>query len=86
MQAILIAMKLFNLEIFYMIRLFIDANIAKATIMEIDFYIEREYFETAKEKIFVPSWQFTGSKDMVKFTGDVQPLTLLENYLNEPLL
>jgi choline monooxygenase len=69
-----------------MTRLYIDANIAKANTLSTDFYTTIEYFEVAKEKIFVSSWQFIGSKELVKFPGDVQPFTLLESYLNEPLL
>lgn len=69
-----------------MTRLYIDPNIAKANTISTDFYTSPEYFEAAKEKIFASSWQFIGSKELVKFTGDVQPFTLLENYLNEPLL
>ncbi len=65
---------------------YIDANIAKATTLHTDFYTNVEYFEAAKEKIFAASWQFIGSNELVKFTGDVQPFTLLEGYLNEPLL
>ena len=64
----------------------IDPNIAKASTLTTDFYTSPEHFETAREKIFVPSWQFIGSKELVKFGGDVQPFTLLEKYLDEPLL
>ena len=67
-------------------RLYIDPNIAKANTLVTDFYTNPIYFETAKEKIFTPSWQFIGSKEQVKFNGDVQPFVLLENYLDEPLM
>ena len=66
--------------------LFIDPNIAKASTISTNIYTSEILFEAAKEKIFAPSWQFIGSKEMVKFNGDVQPFTLLENYMNEPLL
>ncbi len=66
--------------------LYVDANIAKAKTLSTGFYTSAEYFELAKEKIFAPSWQFIGSKEMVKFIGDVQPVTLLQGFLNEPLL
>src|SRR4051795_2222628 len=69
-----------------MTRLYIDPNIAKATTLSTEFYTTAEYFEAAKEKIFASSWQFIGSKELVKFSGDVQPFILLEGYLNEPLL
>lgn len=65
---------------------FVDANIAKAKTLDTAFYNSPEYFEAAREKIFAPSWQFAGSKEMVKFSGDVFPFTLLNGYLNEPLL
>src|SRR5690348_11303992 len=65
---------------------FIDANIAKAKTLATEFYTSGEYFNIAREKIFLPSWQFIGSKELVKFAGDVQPFTLLENYLDEPLV
>lgn len=69
-----------------MTRLYIDANIAKASTLATDFYTSPEYFESAREKIFASSWHFIGSKEAVKFIGDVFPFTLLQGYLNEPLL
>ncbi len=67
-------------------RFFIDANIAKAVTLSTDFYTSPEYLQLAKEKIFASSWQFIGSNELVKFSGDVQPFTLLQHYLNEPLM
>ena len=65
---------------------FVDPNIAKAKTINADFYTSKEVFEQCKEKIFAPSWQFIGSDDLVKENGDIYPFTLLENYLDEPLL
>jgi choline monooxygenase len=65
---------------------FIDANIAKASTLATSFYTSPDHLEAAKEKIFASSWQFIGSKELVKFTGDVHPFTLLEKYLDEPLV
>ncbi len=65
---------------------FVDPDIAKAKTINADFYVSAEIFEQCKEKIFAPSWQFIGSDDLVKENGDVYPFTLLENYLDEPLL
>ena len=65
---------------------FIDADIAKAKTIHTDFYTEQKFYEAAKEKIFAKSWQFIGDADLVKNAGDAYPFTLLENYLNEPLL
>jgi len=65
---------------------FIDPDIAKAKTMDTDFYTQPQFYEAAKEKIFVPSWQFIGDTDKLKEAGDAVPFTLLENYLDEPLL
>lgn len=69
-----------------MARFTIDPNIAKAKTLDTSFYIESEYFEAAKEKIFAPSWQFIGSADQLNERNNCLPFTLLENYLDEPLL
>ena len=63
---------------------YVDPNIAKASTISTDVYTSEAIFEVAKEKIFASSWQFIGSREIVKFNGDVQPFTLLENYMNEP--
>src|ERR1044072_3756535 len=65
---------------------FIDPDIARARTISTDYYISPRYFEQSKEKIFAQSWQFIGNTDMVKEPGSVQPFTLLEHYMDEPLL
>ena len=65
---------------------FVDPNIAKAKTLNADFYTSTTVFEKCREKIFAQSWQFIGNTDLVKENGDVYPFTLLENYLDEPLL
>lgn len=69
-----------------MSRLSVDPNIAKAKTIDTAVYLGRAYFELAKEKIFAHSWQYLGHSDMVKEPGSAYPLTLLENYLDEPLV
>ena len=64
----------------------IDPDISLAKTINTDFYTSEEVFNKCKEKIFAPSWQFIGNTELVKQAGDVYPFTLLENYLNEPLL
>ena len=64
----------------------VNKNIAKAKIISTDVYKSVEAYEFFKEKIFAPSWQFIGSTDTVKNKGYCYPVTLLENYLDEPLL
>ena len=65
---------------------FVDPDIAKAKTIHTDFYNSLEIFEFSKEKIFVDTWQFIGSKDLVKEPGAAFPLTLLPGYLKEPLV
>src|ERR1700752_3124867 len=65
---------------------FIDANIAKAKTIDTDYYTLPHYYELSKEKIFAQSWQFIGDADLVDTNNNAYPFTLLENYLNEPLL
>ncbi len=64
----------------------IDPVISKAKTLATEFYLDASYLEESKEKIFTRSWQWMGDKDQVKEGGWVTPVTLLEKYLNEPLL
>jgi choline monooxygenase len=64
----------------------VDENIARAKTLNKDFYTHPELFEAMKEKLFTSSWQFIGNTDLVKDNGDAYPFTLLENYLDEPLV
>lgn len=64
----------------------INPDIAKAKTISTDFYLNPAHFNASKEKIFAPSWQFVGDSDVVKEAGWVTPFTLLENFLDEPLL
>src|ERR1043166_3887305 len=65
---------------------FIDPDIARAKTIATDFYTRQKFYDEAKEKIFASSWQFIGDGDTVKEPGDALPFTLLENYLDEPLV
>ena len=64
----------------------VDSNIAKAKTLSTEFYNEYKYYVEAKEKIFSHAWQFVGDTSLVKEAGQCHPFTLLENYLDEPLL
>jgi len=64
----------------------IDPNIAKAHTLPTDFYLEPTHFEHAREKIFARSWQLIGDTDQVKENGWVTPVSLLEQYIDEPLM
>jgi choline monooxygenase len=67
-------------------RFYVDSDISIAKTLHTDFYTDPALFEESKEKIFANSWQFIGDKSLVEKTGSCYPFTLLENYLNEPLL
>ena len=64
----------------------IDPDISKAHTLNTDFYTDPSVFEECKDKIFSKSWQYIGDASQVKTAGSCYPFTLLENYLNEPLL
>lgn len=64
----------------------IDENIATAKTISTEFYLSEAVFEQAKEKIFAQTFQFAGNTDNLQEAGSAQPFTLLEDYLDEPLL
>jgi choline monooxygenase len=65
---------------------FVHRDISLAKTISTEIYNSAEIFETAKEKIFVTGWQWAGHTGSVPNAGSCHPFTLLENYLNEPLL
>src|ERR1043166_912730 len=67
-------------------KIIIDANIAKAKTIDTKLYNDQTFFELCKEKFFAPSWQLIGDKSVLTEAGSAAPFTLLENYLDEPLL
>lgn len=69
-----------------MTRFEIDPDISRASTLPARAYSDPAIFELARERIFARSWQIIGDTDQVKVPGQVQPVTLLEGCLNEPLL
>jgi choline monooxygenase len=69
-----------------MSQFFVDPDISKAKTIHTSVYTSPEVFEETKEKIFASCWQFIGTSDLVKDVGSCYPFTLLQNYLDEPLL
>ncbi|MEQ8303556.1 MAG: aromatic ring-hydroxylating dioxygenase subunit alpha [Cyclobacteriaceae bacterium] len=67
-------------------QLFVDSDIARAKTISTDFYLKEAYLEAAKEKIFSNSWQFIGDEDQLVDESCALPITLLENYIHEPLI
>ena len=66
-------------------RFFIHSDIKKAETLPATFYRDATIFEEIKEKIFVKSWHWIGDENLIPFSESVFPMTLLENYLNEPI-
>src|SRR6478672_5804327 len=67
-------------------RLVIDQDIRKASTLPGWAYTDPEAHERMRERVFATSWQLAGDTDRVKVPGQVSPFTLLENFLDEPLL
>ncbi|MGI9055762.1 MAG: aromatic ring-hydroxylating oxygenase subunit alpha [Pyrinomonadaceae bacterium] len=61
----------------------VNPDITRAETLASEFYTSEKYFEESKEKIFARSWQFLGVPDEIK---NIKPFTLLENFLDEPIL
>ena len=61
----------------------IDPDIRKAKTLASDFYTSQERFDRSKEKIFARTWQLVGNAGDL---DDLTPHTLLNGFLDEPLL
>ncbi|HTR29934.1 MAG TPA: aromatic ring-hydroxylating dioxygenase subunit alpha [Puia sp.] len=64
----------------------IHPDIALARTPHTDLYTDPQLFELIKERLFAPSWQFIGDTGLVSDPGDAYPFTLLEGFLDEPLV
>jgi choline monooxygenase len=64
----------------------IHEDISKARTISTSFYNSDEYYQVAKEKIFLPSWQFIGHTGMLPEVSQCHPFTLLPGCLDEPLV
>jgi choline monooxygenase len=64
----------------------IAADIRRASTLPSKAYRDPALYELAKERVFARSWQWAGDGDAVRAPGQVQPFTLLEGLLDEPLL
>jgi choline monooxygenase len=67
-------------------RFFVDPDISIAKTLDKRFYTDPGIFEETKEKIFANSWQYAGESELVTQAGQCYPFTLLEHFLNEPLV
>ncbi|WP_411029798.1 aromatic ring-hydroxylating oxygenase subunit alpha [Spongiimicrobium sp. 3-5] len=65
---------------------YIDPDITKASTLPASFYSDPKVFEDIKNKVFYSSWQWIGHEHNVKLPRQAQPFTLLDGYLDEPML
>jgi choline monooxygenase len=64
----------------------INPEVRVARTLPTEYYLEAKYFELAKERVFARSWQFMGDTDRLEPCGKVVPCTMLEGYLDEPVI
>jgi len=65
----------------------INEDIRYAETIDTSFYRDPQVWDSCKEKIFAKAWNYIGDrKEMLAGNNNVFPFTLLEKYLDEPLL
>lgn len=64
----------------------VDPDITRAKTLSTDFYLDTQLFKKSKESIFAHTWQWIGDLDQVKDPGWITPVSLLDQFLNEPLI
>jgi len=65
---------------------FIDPDIKKASTLPAEFYHNKEIYERLRNMVFPKFWHFIRDNEVVKIPGQVYPFTLLEGFIDEPLL
>ena len=63
-----------------------DPDISVAKTLHTDFYTDPTVFQESRDKIFGDCWQFIGDTNLVNQSGSCYPFSLLEDFLDEPLL
>jgi len=66
--------------------LHIEAEIRRAWTLPARVYHEVRYLDAARRAVFARGWQLAADRDQVRVPGQVLPVTLLEGFLDEPLL
>ena len=64
----------------------IDSDIRRASTLPAWVYSDPAVHRAARERVFVPSWQWAGDLDKVRVPGQVHPFFLLEGCIDEPLV
>ncbi|MBK8518457.1 MAG: aromatic ring-hydroxylating dioxygenase subunit alpha [Saprospiraceae bacterium] len=69
-----------------MARFEIDPDISKAKTIHTDFYTSQDVFNDCKEKIFTQNPHYIGDTDRLPESACMYPVTLLPEYMDEPLI
>jgi len=64
----------------------IHPDIRQSATLTSDFYSDTSIFESLKEKLFAKTWHWIADGDQLKLPGQTVPVTLLDGFLDEPLL
>lgn len=64
----------------------IDPDIRKAATLPAYFYRNPEVFEALREQVFYKTWQWIGDDRKLSDEGSALPFTLLEGFLDEPMV
>ena len=64
----------------------VDKDIRIAETLPTKFYKDPEIFELTKKKIFLKTWQWVGDTFELNEENAINPVTVLPNFLNEPIL
>tara|TARA_B100001741_G_scaffold290434_1_gene269916 strand:+ start:778 stop:1866 length:1089 start_codon:yes stop_codon:yes gene_type:complete len=64
----------------------VDKDIKKAETLPSKFYMDESIFDLVKRKIFSKSWQWIGHENLVKQPNSIYPISLMNNFLDEPIL
>lgn len=64
----------------------IDNDIRRAQTMPAQVYRDNALYEQMKERVFARSWQFISDSDRLAVPGQTFPHTILESYLDEPII
>jgi choline monooxygenase len=67
-------------------KILIDPDIRKAETLPSYFYRDDQIFESCRELIFKKCWHLICETDVIKVPGQTYPFTLLEGFIDEPLL
>jgi choline monooxygenase len=67
---------------------FVHEDISQASTIDTHFYLSEKEFERSKEKIFARTWHFVGDIETLnlQIAEQVYPFTLLDGFIDEPLL